>query len=109
MTIVRWEPLRELTSLQSEMNRLFNPSSTRPSSARRGRRPPLDAGDGPRRDRASTSSCAPTSPAWREEDVNIEVEDDVLTVSGERKAEHEDAQRGLPPRRARLRRASRAR
>ena len=24
MTIVRWEPLRELNSLQSEMNRLFN-------------------------------------------------------------------------------------
>ena len=24
MTIVRWEPLRELGSLQNEMNRLFN-------------------------------------------------------------------------------------
>ena len=24
MTIVRWEPLRELGTLQSEMNRLFN-------------------------------------------------------------------------------------
>ena len=24
MTIVRWEPLRELSSLQSEMNRLLN-------------------------------------------------------------------------------------
>src|SRR5918995_1022417 len=24
MTIVRWEPLRELSSLQSDMNRLFN-------------------------------------------------------------------------------------
>ena len=24
MTIVRWEPLRELSSLQTEMNRLFN-------------------------------------------------------------------------------------
>ena len=24
MTIVRWEPVRELNSLQAEMNRLFN-------------------------------------------------------------------------------------
>ena len=31
MTIVRWEPLRELNSLQSEMNRLFNTVFDTPS------------------------------------------------------------------------------
>jgi len=31
MTIVRWEPLRELNSLQSEMNRLFNTVFDQPS------------------------------------------------------------------------------
>src|SRR3712207_827272 len=33
-------------------------------------------------------------PGMREEDVSIELEDNVLTVSGERKAEHEDRQEG---------------
>ena len=42
-------------------------------------------------------------PGLSEDDVNIEVEDRVLTVSGERKAEHEETQGGLPPRRARVR------
>ena len=33
-------------------------------------------------------------PGLSEEDVHIDVEDDVLTVSGERKAEHEDKSEG---------------
>jgi len=32
MTIVRWEPLREINSLQSEMNRLFNTVFDTPSN-----------------------------------------------------------------------------
>ena len=48
-------------------------------------------------------------PGMSEEDVKIEVEDNVLTVSGERKAEHEVARGGLLPARARLRHVLRAR
>jgi HSP20 family protein len=33
-------------------------------------------------------------PGLREEDVNIEVQDGTLTISGERKAEHEQRERG---------------
>jgi HSP20 family protein len=33
-------------------------------------------------------------PGVREEDVNVELEDNVLTISGERKAEHEDRKEG---------------
>src|SRR4051794_17189846 len=33
-------------------------------------------------------------PGMREEDVKIEFEDNVLTISGERKAEHEERQEG---------------
>ena len=32
MALVRWEPVRELTSLQTEMNRLFNTFFDTPSS-----------------------------------------------------------------------------
>ena len=42
-------------------------------------------------------------PGLTEDDVHIEVEDDVLTVSGERKAEHEDKHEGYVPRRALVR------
>ena len=54
MTIVRWEPLRELSTLQSDMNRLLQRDVRRAGAgAAAGRRaaPPLDPGDGPRRDR----------------------------------------------------------
>lgn len=33
MSIIRWEPLRELTSLQNEMNRLFSSVADTPADA----------------------------------------------------------------------------
>ena len=39
-------------------------------------------------------------PGLSEEDVSIEVEDGVLTVAGERKAEHERSEQGLASHRA---------
>ena len=95
MTIVRWEPLRELSSLQSEMNRLFNTAFDAPSGSSGPAAAALGAGDGPRRVRRAASSCAPTCPGMSEEDVQIEVEDGTLTVSGERKAEHEQREEGF--------------
>ena len=47
-------------------------------------------------------------PGMAEDDVTIELEDNVLTVSGERKAEHEEQAGGLLPRGARVRRFSRS-
>ena len=93
MTIVRWEPLRELNSLQSEMNRLFNtvfdtPSGTSGNVLRRWM-PAMDlveAGD--------HFVLRADLPGMGEDDVNIEFEDGTLTVSGERKAEHEEGKEG---------------
>ena len=90
MALVRWEPVRELNTIQGEINRLFNSFFDTPV-ARARRRPALASGDGPRRGRRPLRP-ARRSPGLAEDDVKIEVEDDVLTVSGERKAEHE--QRG---------------
>ena len=91
MAIVRWEPLRELSTLQNEMNRLFGTASTRRPTAAR-------CAAGCRR----WTSSRPTEhfvlsadlPGLSEEDVNIEVEDRVLTVSGERKAEQTETKEG---------------
>jgi HSP20 family protein len=93
MTIVRWEPLRELNTLQSEMNRLFNTAFDGPSGASGGslRRwmPAMDlleSGD--------DFVLRADLPGMSEEDVKIELEDSTLTISGERKAEHESEGEG---------------
>jgi HSP20 family protein len=92
MAIVRWEPLRELTTLQNEMNRLFGQvfetPANGPSTMRRWM---------PAMDLVETEGhfvLRADLPGLSEEDVNIELEDRVLTISGERKSEHESAKDG---------------
>jgi HSP20 family protein len=93
MAIVRWEPLREFSTLQNEMNRLFNTVFDTPAPAGNGglRRwlPPMDLVE-----TTDHFVLRADLPGLGEDDVNIEVEDRVLTVSGERKAEHESTQDG---------------
>jgi HSP20 family protein len=93
MAIVRWEPLRELTTLQNEMNRLFGTVFDAPASGNGGtlRRwmPAMDLIE-----TTDHFVLRADLPGMSEEDVNIEVEDRVLTVSGERKAEHTDSKEG---------------
>ena len=87
MTIVRWEPLRELGSLQNEMNRLFNTvfDGPTPSGATMRRwMPAMDLVES-----GEEFVLRADLPGMGEEDVNIELEDSTLTISGERKAEHE--------------------
>jgi HSP20 family protein len=93
MAIVRWEPLRELASIQNEMNRLFGtvfdaPAASNGSTLRRWM---------PAMDLVETEDhfvLRADLPGLAEEDVTIEVEDNVLTVSGERKAERETTKEG---------------
>ena len=87
MTIVRWEPLRELGALQTEMNRLFNTVFDTPAPGNGGLRRWLPAMD--LVESGDHFVLKADLPGLGEEDVNIEVEDRVLTISGERKAEHE--------------------
>ena len=92
MTIVRWEPMRELNSLQSEMNRLFNTVFDSPSASGGLRRwvPAMDLVETPEH-----FVLRADLPGLAEDDVKIEIEDNVLTVSGERKAEHETREEGF--------------
>ena len=94
MTIVRWEPLRELSSLQSEMNRLFNTAFDTPSPASgtvaRRWMPAMDLVES-----ADHFVLRADLPGMGEDDVQIELEDGTLTVSGERKSEHEEREEGF--------------
>jgi HSP20 family protein len=88
MALIRWEPARELNSLQSEMNRLFNtffdaPPANNESPVRRWV---------PAMDLVETQDAfivRADLPGLDEGDISIQLENDVLTVSGERKADHE--------------------
>ena len=90
MAIVRWEPLRELSSLQSEMNRLFNTAFDAPSGssgpALRRWVPAMDLVES-----GDQFVLRADLPGMSEEDIQIELEDGTLTVSGERKAEHKES------------------
>ena len=94
MALVRWEPLREMATLQNEMNRLFGTFFDTPTTA--------VSGNGVRRwmpamDLVETDEhfvLRADLPGLTEEDVNIELEDRVLTLSGERNAEHEEKKEG---------------
>jgi len=94
MTIVRWEPLREFSTLQNEMNRLFNtvfdaPSQGNGGSTLRRWMPPMDLVE-----TEDHFVLRADLPGLAEDDVKIELEDGTLTVSGERNAEHESKNEG---------------
>src|SRR5579859_5224891 len=95
MALIRWEPARELATIQSEMNRLFNtvfdPSSASAGTSNGVRRwiPSMDLVEND-----EDFVLRADLPGLGESDVNIELEDNVLTISGERKAEHEERKEG---------------
>jgi HSP20 family protein len=92
MALVRWDPVRELDSLQGDMNRLFDRffegRSANGSTARRWI---------PAMDLVETEDhlvLRGDLPGMTQDDVDIEIKDNVLTVSGERKAEHDERGEG---------------
>jgi HSP20 family protein len=90
MALVRWDPARELDSLQGEMNRLFDGffgtgTGDRNGASMRRWVPAMDlveAGD--------ELVLRADLPGMREDDVAIEIKENVLTISGERRSEHEE-------------------
>lgn len=93
MAIVRWDPTREVDSLQSEVNRLFDTFfGGRPANNGGLRRwvPPMDLVE-----TEDHLVLKADLPGLDSDDVSIEVKDGVLTVSGERKTEHEERADGF--------------
>jgi HSP20 family protein len=93
MALIRWEPVRELNTIQNEMNRLFNTFFEAPAGngASTGRRwlPAMDLVES-----GDEFVLRADLPGLNEDEVNIEVEDNVLTISGERKTEREERTEG---------------
>jgi HSP20 family protein len=95
MAIIRWEPARELQSLQHEVNRLFGTFFDQPSGGGNGgslRRwvPAMDLIE-----EGDHYALRADLPGVEEKDVKVELEDNVLTISGGRKSEHEERGDGV--------------
>jgi HSP20 family protein len=84
MTIVRWEPLRELTSLQADMNRLFNATFAGPVGTPPRWAPAMDL-----LEKTDGYILRADLPGMKQDDLALQVEDNVLTVSGARKHDAE--------------------
>ena len=91
MALVRYDTGRELDTLQGEMNRVFDAFFGRPGNSGQARRwvPAMDLVEEDR-DLVLRADL----PGMTEDDVNVEVKDGVLTISGERKAEERKEEKG---------------
>lgn len=81
MAIVRWDPFRELTALQDEMSRLFGRFVGEPVE-RQSWIPSIDVVE-----TKDSIKFKADLAGLKPEDIKIEVEDNVLTISGERRFE----------------------
>jgi HSP20 family protein len=84
MALVRWDPFRELTSLQNEVNRLFTRMGGGDVAERQAWMPSVDVIETPDSIRLK-AELAGVGP----DDIKLEVDDNVLTLSGERRFEEE--------------------
>lgn len=79
----RWDPFRELVGIQNELNRLFGRTfggELSDTESAGGWTPPMDVHESP-----EGFTVTLELPGMTTGDVDITVEDNVLTVSGERK------------------------
>ena len=89
MAITRWRPFRDLVSIQDEMNRLFDDFFRRPVT-----RPEWTEGVWcPCVDVSETKDNVIINteiPGMSKDDVKVSVQDNVLTLTGEKKQEKEE-------------------
>jgi len=91
MAIMRWRPLRDIVSIQDEMNQLFDDFF--------GRTPKRWSAFGPEEglwtpnvDVSETKDeivVTAEMPGMKKEDIKLSVQDNVITLSGEKKSEEE--------------------
>ncbi|MBI2842793.1 MAG: Hsp20/alpha crystallin family protein [Armatimonadetes bacterium] len=84
MVIARWDPFRDLEELQERVNRLFQDRMGRGEPRERAWAPVVDAYED-----ENNIVLRAELPGMKREDINIEVTQDSLTISGERKFEED--------------------
>ena len=90
MTIVSWDPFKEVATLQDRINRLFDDAFPRKTDSgddaeEAGWRPAVDIFE------TDTAVVLEVElPGVNKEDVSVEVKENILTIKGERKVENED-------------------
>jgi HSP20 family protein len=90
MNLMRWNPFAELSRFQRELNRvaddpLFRRMRDREEELDWGWQPPVDIYEDPERYVVSAEV-----PGMKPEDVHVNLENNILTLKGERKLEHEE-------------------
>src|SRR5438105_13383236 len=94
MALIRWEPAHELQSIQHEVNRLFGtlfdaPIAGGAGAASRRWIPAMDLIE-----ENDEYVLHADLPGLSEKDVKIELEDNVLSISGTRRSEQENRKEG---------------
>lgn len=89
-TLVRWEPFRELASLQSEMSRFMNGLLDGPGRVTQSWVPALDVWE-----TDTEVVYAFDLPGIPEEAISIEVKDETLSVTAERDKTDETSENGF--------------
>jgi HSP20 family protein len=92
MTLVRWDPFRELEEMSDRLNRMFSrPALPRTNGS--GKETMIVADWAPSVDVSETDGAYQIKaeiPDVKKEDVKVTVENGVLTIQGERKQEKEE-------------------
>jgi HSP20 family protein len=89
MALAKWDPFKEVTTLQERINRLFEDAFPRTREREEDLspgvwRPAVDIYEG-----ETAVVLKAELPGIKKGDVSVEVKDNVLTIKGERKAESE--------------------
>ena len=91
-TLIRWDPFREMASLQNDMSRLMNGvlGTANGNGDTRTWIPPVDVWE-----TEDEVVYALDLPGMAEDDVSVELEEGTLTISGTRKRKDEVSKDGL--------------
>ena len=91
-TVTRWDPFQDVLSLREAMNQLMEESFVRPAAAQGGKNfvPALDLSE-----TAEGYLVEAALPGVKPEDVEITVENNVLTIKGETRQEADEKKRNF--------------
>ena len=91
-TVTRWDPFQDVLSLREAMNQLVEESFVRPAAGQGGKNfvPALDLSE-----TAEGYLVEAALPGLKPEDVEITVENNVLTIKGETRQEVDDQKRNF--------------